>query len=110
MAKAKPLPYPIRVKVLRQYWDEERGTYVADVQLPDEEKPARVPTLKQQMVIAIVRGRHSHGVPEGVSIADLTRIVETRWEAECKRRKIEPSPAPKRDAVARALRLASLIP
>jgi hypothetical protein len=109
MAKAKPL-YGRRVRVLRQYWDEEAGTYKVDVQVLDDEcPPQRPPTLRAQMIVAIVRRRYPRDIPAGVTIAGLRRLVEKRWKAECARRKIEPSLAPNRDTVARALRDASLI-
>ena len=116
MAKAKRpsnvYPSVVRVKVLEHYWDEEAGTYMTKVQWPDEEeKPPRQPTLREQMIVAIVRRRYPRDIPAGVSIAHLHRLVTNKWEAECSRRKIEP-PLPRpphRDSVARALRHASLI-
>jgi hypothetical protein len=117
MVKAKRpsnvYPSVVRVKVLEHYWDEEAGTYMARVQWPDEEKPPRQPTLKEQMIVAIVRRRYPRDIPADVSIADLHRLVANpeTWKAECQRRKINPPhpPPPNRDTVARALRRASLI-
>src|SRR6267142_7046610 len=104
MAKAKrPNVYPsvVRVKVLEHYWDEEAGAYMARVQWPDEEKPPRQPTLRERMIVAIVRRRYKRDIPAEISIADLTRLVAKKWKAECDRQKIEPSPPPNRDSVAR---------
>jgi hypothetical protein len=49
-----------------------------------------------------VRGRFPEGVPDGVGIADLTRLVEQEWPAERQRQGVV-WPAPKRDAIKRAL-------
>jgi hypothetical protein len=99
-----------RVKILQHYWDEAAGIYVTEVQWPDEEQTPRPLTLKQQMIVDIVRRKYRRGIPAGIFIADLDRLVAKRWKAECARRKIEPPPsAPGRDSVARALRRAALI-
>jgi hypothetical protein len=71
--------------------------------------PPRQPTLREQMILAIVRRRYHRGIPANVSVADVHRHVADVWKAECERRKIKPSQAPGRDSVTRALRHASLI-
>jgi hypothetical protein len=121
MAKARRPLYPafVKVKVARHYWDDERDCYMAEIQWPDEVQqwlneqhaPWR-PTLKQKMILAIVRQHYPSGIPTGTSIADLDRLIARHWGAECAQRKIEPppkTPAPQRDTIARTLRLAALI-
>jgi hypothetical protein len=70
--------------------------------LDEEEEVPRQLTLRHQMILAIVRGRFPEGVPDGVGIADLTRLVEQEWPAERQRQGVV-WPAPKRDAIKRAL-------
>jgi hypothetical protein len=111
MAKAKSV-YARRVRVLRQYWSDEVGNYVAEVEyLDQDETTARQLTLKEEIIVAMVQRHHRGGLPVKDTIAKVHRYVAdpARWEAECKRRKIEPSRPPSRDTVARALRKASLI-
>jgi hypothetical protein len=99
-------------KIVGQRYDAERGAWLFDVAIesPGDEEPSPLqPTLKQQMILAIVRRAYRRGIPAGVTIADLHRLVaktET-WKAECARRKVELG-APGRDLVASTLR-ASLI-
>ena len=96
------------VRVIRQYWDEQLGTYVAEVERPDDHSEPPPLTLRQKMILAIVR-RHYRRAPISNTIATVQRQVGSAWEDECDRRKVERSPAPNRDTVARTLRRASLI-
>jgi hypothetical protein len=72
--------------------------------------PSKPLTLRQKMIVAIVRRRYPQGIPESVGIADLHRLIVKQWESECARQKVETSKPPNRDSVARALRQASLLP
>jgi len=72
----------------------------AIVEWPEEPPPQL--TLRHRMILAIVQRRYPKGMPQGIGIAHLERLIEKEWPAECKRRGVS-YPAPKRDAVKRAL-------
>jgi hypothetical protein len=117
MAKGGPIPYLRRGRFAGLCSDPETGRIMVRVEWPDEAnevaKP-RQPTQRQRMLIAIVRRRYRKGIPAGVSIADLHRLIDKKWEAECARQKpFDPQlvkAVPERDMVAYTLRDASLIP
>jgi hypothetical protein len=105
-------------RIVGQRYDEERGIWLYDIRIepsPDDAEPApRKFTLKQEMLLAIVRRFYRRrAIP---SISTVTKRIANEWPAECARRGIkeikpgqyDPDP-PKRDAVARTLRDASLI-
>jgi hypothetical protein len=119
MAKDRPIPYLRRVRIIEQYDDPETGRCMVRVEWPDESakpwqqppKPWR-PTQKQGVILAIVKRHYRKGIPDGVAIAALHRLVEDEWKAECARQKLtDPKFAtpPGRDMVAYTLRAASLI-
>ena len=96
-------------KILWGRYDEERGASLFDVafESPGDEEPSpRKFTLKQQMILAIVRRDYRRAIPD---IATVTCHVKSVWPAECARRKVDKLLAPERDTVARTLRAASLI-
>jgi hypothetical protein len=105
------LPPVARVRIIEV--DDSEPIQRVKIEWPDEPEPERQPTLREQMILAIVRRRYPRDIPAGVTIADLHRLVANpeTWKAECERRKINPPhpPPPNRDTVARALRRASLI-
>jgi hypothetical protein len=81
-----------------------------------EPAPADLPpprlTQTQDMIVTIVVRRHRRRrIPKTETIANLTRLVEDEWQAECDRRQLKKPwpPAPKRDAVKRALTRAELL-
>jgi hypothetical protein len=86
------------------------------VEWPNQEEepaPPWQPTPRQGVILAIVKRHYRQGVPAGVSIAALYRLVAQKWQSECARQKLlDPQfkLVPGRDTVARTLRLASLIP
>jgi len=94
----------------RAFWDKEMQAFRIVVFSSDEQEE-RPPTLREQMIVSIVRNRYRRGIPANITIAELHRHVAKPdvWKAECERRKIEFSQPPNRDSVARALRRASLI-
>jgi hypothetical protein len=110
-------PYLRRVRIIEQYDDPETGRTMVRVEWPDEPqqqspKPWQ-PTQRQAMILAIVKRRYRQGIPAGIKVAALHRLVEQKWKAECARQKLtDPNltAVPKRDMVAYTLRNASLIP
>jgi hypothetical protein len=93
--------------------DDSEPTQRVKIEWPDESEPEKPLTLRQEMILAIVRRQYPRRIAAGVSIAALHRLVANpeTWKTECDRRKINPPrpPPPGRDSVARALRRASLI-
>jgi hypothetical protein len=115
MARGRPTPYPRIVRIIEQYDDPETGRCMVRVELPDEpQQQSQQPTPRQQIILAIVKRRYRKGIPTGIKVAALHRLVEQEWEAECARQKLTDQQlvkaVPKRDMVAYTLRAASLIP
>jgi hypothetical protein len=113
MAKGGPIPYLRRGRFAGHSHDPETGRIMVRVEWPDHSptKPWQ-PTKRQRVILAIVKRRYRRGVPAGVSIAALRRLVAREWEAGCARQKLtDPKEAavPERDMVAYTLRAASLI-
>jgi hypothetical protein len=110
--KPRPAPTAARGKIIGQRYDEERGwVYDIAVELPGDEEPSpREFTLKQQMILAIVRRDYrGRALPDIATIHRHVAKAEV-WEAECARQKPPVKLAkPGRDTVARTLRAASLI-
>jgi hypothetical protein len=103
MARGRPPAWSIfRVKVIEV--DDDGPVQMAKIEWPDEfvKQQAPILTLRHQMILAIIRRRYRNAIPDGIGIADLERLVESKWLAECKRRGVN-YPAPKRDAIKRAL-------
>jgi hypothetical protein len=74
---------------------------------------ARRATPRQQVILAIIKGRYRKGVPAGTKIAMLHGLIEREWEAESARQKLtDPKivkAVPGRDMIAYTLRDPSLI-
>ena len=103
MARKRPPGWPIfRARVIEV--DDHGPVQMAKIEWPDEfvEQQPPILTLRHQMILAIIRRRYPRGIPDGIGSADLERLVESKWPAECQRRGVN-YPAPKRDAIKRAL-------
>ena len=98
MARRRPPGRPIRVRVIEV--DDTGPIQTATIEWPEEPPPQL--TLRHRMILAIVQRRYPKGIPPGVGIADLERLVAQKWPAECRRHSVN-YPPPKRDAVKRAL-------
>ena len=92
---------PVRVVEI----DDSGPIQMVKVEWPEEPSPPL--TLRHRMILAIIQRRYRNRIPPGVGIADLERLVEQKWAEECRRHRVN-YPAPKRDAVKRALDRAAL--
>jgi hypothetical protein len=116
MARNRPILYARTARIIEQYDDPETGQCMVRVEWPDEPQQSPKPwqpTQRQATILAIVKRRYRQGIPAGIKVAALHRLVEREWEAECARQKLtDPKFAavPGRDMVAYTLRAASLIP
>ena len=106
MARRRSPGWPIRVRVIEV--DDTGPIQTAIVERPEEPPPVRPDghhlgqPLRHRMILAVVQRRYPKGIPPGVGIADLERLVAQKWSAECRRHGVD-YPAPKRDAIKRAL-------
>jgi hypothetical protein len=69
------------------------------------------PTPKHDAIVAIVRRhywKNRKGFSAKTTLADVTRVVETGWEAECRQRGMEISEPPHRETVNEALKRTGL--
>jgi hypothetical protein len=99
MVRKRPPGWPVLpVRVIEI--DDSGPIQRVKVEWPEEPSPAL--TLRHRMILTIVHRRYPKGIPLGVGIADLERLVEQKWSAECRRYDVN-YPAPKRDAIKRAL-------
>jgi hypothetical protein len=117
MAKKPPAPIIRGRFVCTPYYDEEGRIFYEILYDAPPAEPACAPwkpTLKQKMMLAIIqRVYQRRTIPD---IATVTERIGDEWPGECARRKIkevkpgqyDPSP-PRRDTVARTLRVARLI-
>ena len=72
-----PPGWPISVRVIEV--DDTGPIQTAIVERPEEPPPQL--TLRHRMILAIVQSRYPKGIPPGVGIADLERLVAQKWSA-----------------------------
>jgi hypothetical protein len=119
--KQRPAPTAAKGRIVGQRYDEERGIWLYDIKIesPDEPEPAPwKPTLKQTMILAIVRRDYRGRSLPSVAVIrrHITNNENAVWKAECVRRKLKEikpgqyeEAAPGRDTIDRTLRAASLM-
>ena len=71
MARRRSPGWPIRVRVIEV--DDTGPIQTAIVERPEEPPPQL--TLRHRMILAVVQRRYPKGIPPGVGIADLERLV-----------------------------------
>jgi hypothetical protein len=90
--------------------DDSGPVQLLTIELPPVEQQRRQLTLKQKMILAIVRRDYRGQALPSVAAVHRHVASDKVWPAECARRKppVKLAP-PNRDTVARTLRAASLI-